>query len=115
MASKTSPSALCSHPGLRQTQGQGLILPVFPDFIGHQRRQDGSLTNDDYPGVLQPLRSPRQNITSVAGDVLLAREHVPRERRPLQRGMHKGSESLWVPGCECGCTLRGRQENLFNL
>ena len=115
MASKALPSALCSHPGLRQTQREGLILPVLPDFIGHQRRQDGSFTDDDYAYILQPLRPPSQNTLCVASDVPLARKHVAVERRPLQAGMHKGSERLWICGCECSCTLLCRQENFFHL
>jgi hypothetical protein len=115
MASKALPSAHCSHPGLRQTQREGLILPVLADFISHQRRQDGSFTNDDYAYVLQPLRPPSQNTPCVTSDVLLTRKHLALERRPLQTGMHQGSQALWIHGYECGSTLLSRQENFFNL
>jgi hypothetical protein len=115
MAGKALPSARISHPGLRQTKREGLVLPVLPDLIGYPRRQHRGVAYDDYTRVLQPLGSPHESTTCVATDALLTRQHVARERRPLQGGMHEGLQSPLVSGRERGCTLLGRPKNLISV
>jgi hypothetical protein len=78
MASKALPPALCSDPGLRQAQCEGLVLSVPPDFIGHQRRQDGGVTYYDYARALQPLRFPGQKTPRV----------VPGQKAPVMPAMY---------------------------